>query len=260
MIPLLVVGALYLVTTLLYLWQMVRGRDGWRLPSLMLQGTFLAHALALPLWIGAAGPERIARLSFALPVVAWILAAVYLILEARFKLQILGTLVLPLLTIAVFSCLAVEPGLAPVTSPLQDVLLSLHVLGAVLGLAAFGLASGLAGLYLLQERQLKAKRFGGGLYRKLPSLDTTDRLTFRVIGVGFALYTVGVVLGALRAHERGGFGTMGIAYLPAVVSWLLYALVLQGRLWAGWRGRKAAVLVLSGFAASALVLLKFLVL
>ena len=36
----------------------------------------------------------------------------------------------------------------------------------------------------------------------------------------------------------------------ATVAWLLYALLILARFLAGWRGRRAALLTLGGFAAS----------
>ena len=43
-------------------------------------------------------------------------------------------------------------------------------------------------MYLLQERQLKAKR-PGRVYYRLPSLETLDRFTFRTLTLGFPFLT-----------------------------------------------------------------------
>jgi hypothetical protein len=55
--------------------------------------------------------------------------------------------------------------------------------------------------YLLQERRLKSKQ-AGTLLEKLPPLATLDNLISTSMGVGFGLFTLGVVVGitwAVRA-------------------------------------------------------------
>ncbi len=88
-------------------------------------------------------------------------------------------------------------------------------------------------MYLLQERQLKARR-PGTFYYRLPSLETLDRLTFRALTLGFPFLTVGLMLGALwtgRFHPLIAF---------SAVAWVIYAFTLASRVVAGWRGRRAA--------------------
>jgi len=259
MLLLAIATALYAITTILYLRHLFvfRPRTA-RLASLALEATFLVHALALAVWLGETGPSQISRLSALLPAAIWVVVVVYLVIEARFGLHLLGSLVVPLVTIGLLVCLAAAPEHPGVPEPVRNVLLTLHVGGAVLGVGALLLAAALSILYLVQERQLKRKRFGT-LYQRLPSLDVLDRLAFRTITVGFPFFTMAVVLGGIRAFQGGSFGTMGPAYLPAVLAWMLYGLVLQGRLLAGWRGRRAAWLVLGGLGSSCLVLAHFVV-
>src|SRR5439155_1466847 len=86
-------------------------------------------------------------------------------------------------------------------------------------------------MYLLQERQLKARR-PGTFYYRLPSLETLDRLTFRALTLGFPFLTVGLMLGAFWT---GRFHPM-IAF--SAVAWVIYAFTLASRAVAGWRGRR----------------------
>src|SRR5262249_3224578 len=108
--------------------------------------------------------------------------------------------------------------------------------------------------YLLAERNLKAHRPGrpGG-----PSLATLDRLNQRCITIGFPLFTIALVTGAIWVSRLHLHGVFSLHYAISVVAWLLYAGVLAARVAAGWRGRRAAFITLLGFATAMTVLLMY---
>ena len=68
----------------------------------------------------------------------------------------------------------------------------------MLGVALFGIAFGAAVMYLLQEREVKGKKFGA-LFSRLPSLDALDRMVQRLVRAGFVVYTVALVAGTITA-------------------------------------------------------------
>src|SRR6185503_6958566 len=80
-----------------------------------------------------------------------------------------------------------------------------HIALALVGIAAFVLNFAGAIMYLLQERQLKAKR-PGAFYYRLPALETLDRLTYQTLALGFPFLTTGIVLGIVSAP--GSWGTV----------------------------------------------------
>ncbi len=169
------------------------------------------------------------------------LLGVYLWLGWRRGLVSLGSLVMPLVALSV---------LPPMLSvPLHQggadsVLVVVHVAAAILGTAAFVLALVLSVLYLVQARQLKRKRFHPWL-RRLPPLEQLDGLGLRVVVVGFALYSLSIVLGTFRAWQQ-----VALHFDPRILfalgTWAVYALMLQGRVTAGWQGMKAAKLTIAG--------------
>ena len=109
-------------------------------------------------------------------------------------------------------------------------------------------------MYLLQERQLRAKR-PGALYYSLPALATLDRLSYRTLALGFPFLTTGLLLGVLWAGASWGsvFAFDPVALL-SYVAWAVYAATLAGRAVGGWHGRRAAYFAILGFAALALTL------
>jgi ABC-type transport system involved in cytochrome c biogenesis permease subunit len=124
----------------------------------------------------------------------------------------------------------------------------------MIGIAAFVLNFAGALMYLLQERQLKAKR-PGAFYYRLPDLQTLDRLTYRTLALGFPFLTTGLILGALWARTAwGSVWTFDPLASLSSLAWAIYALTLAGRAVAGLHGRRAAYFAVFGFTMLVLTL------
>ena len=123
----------------------------------------------------------------------------------------------------------------------------MHICLTLTGYAALALA-GLGGiLYLIQERQIKSKRFGF-FHRRLPSLSQLDNLNYWCLTTGFPLLTGGIISGSLYAqHTLGRFWSWDPKEILTLIAWLIYAVLLHERLTVGWRGRRAALLAICGF-------------
>jgi ABC-type transport system involved in cytochrome c biogenesis permease subunit len=165
---------------------------------------------------------------------------------------VLGAFVTPI-TLLFFLGAGFRGGLE-VSDEVRSVVLPVHIGVNLLGIAAFALAFGVSVAYIVQERQLRQKKIGG-LFQRLPSLDTLDTLGFRMVIVGFPLLTLGVVTGTLwavrldpEAPPIGATQTMGL------VEWALFAAILLLRAVAGWRGRRAAIGTMMGFVVACAVL------
>ncbi|WP_242822511.1 cytochrome C assembly family protein [Thermaerobacter marianensis] len=124
----------------------------------------------------------------------------------------------------------------------------LHAVIALLSYCAFGLASAVAAMYLLQEHQLRSKIFSR-LYRHLPALEDVDRACWWLVGTGFALLTLALASGGLPAGQLWGSQWVRDGKVIASLGvWAFYAVLLTLRALAGWRGRRLAYLSLVGFA------------
>jgi ABC-type uncharacterized transport system permease subunit len=139
------------------------------------------------------------------------------------------------------------------------VFITLHVLANLLGVALFLLAGGAAGLYLVQERRIKAKKLPAGR-SVLPPLDTLDRAVHRFLVAGFPLLTLGIVSGTYWAQKlETGSPDEVMRTIFGYATWLLIAGVLLLRAAAGWRGRRAAYGTIAGLACATAVLVIYLV-
>ena len=138
----------------------------------------------------------------------------------------------------------------------REMWLVLHVALSVLGVALLALAFVSAALYLLQFRELKAKRFGRA-FQLFPPLERLDRLNQLALTAGFPALTLGVLL-ALGYTIRFADGPADVG--KAQVVWGAFTwLVLGWSVWVRhvrhWAGRRAAVASIAGFAAVMLVYL-----
>ncbi len=246
---------LYVVGTLAYLLLLsVKGGALARLATAATVGGLTLHTVALLFRLVAVGRPPLSNAYEALSFFAWVTVLVYLVLEFRFQRKVMGAFILPIVLIstAAAASLPKGPGLP---SALAGTGIWLHVTFVLLGNAALALTCGVGLMYLLQERQLKSKSLGA-IYYRLPSLEFLDLLGHRSLLIGFPLLTAGLIAGAIQAHHAWGrFLTWDPTQVLSLLAWVVYAGILQARLTAGWRGRKAAILSILGFCA---VLLTFL--
>jgi ABC-type uncharacterized transport system permease subunit len=130
------------------------------------------------------------------------------------------------------------------TSPkLRGAWLTVHVMLVLMGYTALLLTAAASISYLLQERRLKQKR--PNLFQKIPSLATLDNLISVSMATGFVAITLAVVVGSSWAFIE--FGTRWILEPKIAISlltWGFYLVMVFLRMSAGWRGRRAAVMVL----------------
>ena len=200
-------------------------------PAALLLG-LAAHLALLVLDISGWGQAMPgARFGFApvLSITVWLVIAVYTV-ESRFlplPSVRMGLSVAGALAVVVA---AVYPGeVRPIGSPLAP----LHF---VLGVASYGLF-GAAVLHAIlldaAERRLRERKAASGVLG-LPLLQM-ERLTFRFVQAGFVVLTATLLLGMLTASgwrwdHKWVFSALG---------WAVFAALLVGRHYRGWRGKRA---------------------
>ena len=83
----------------------------------------------------------------------------------------------------------------------------------------------------------------------LPSLAKLDVMTYRIIGVGLPLLTIGIITGAMWAKESwGAYWQWDPKETAALLSWIVYAGYMHLHTRNAWRGVRSAWLSIFGFA------------
>ncbi len=216
---------------------------------------FACHTLSLIQKSLSVGHLPLTGSTDILSFLAWSIILVYLLLEWRYKIWVVGSFVMPLATLASLYASLLPAEIGPIISGIRGIFLTIHISMAIIGFASFALACCMAIMYLIQERQLKS-RHPTSLFYRLPSIDTLDRLSYRCISIGFPILTISVILGLVGiASTRASIFSWRPVEVWWLIIWGLYATLLQARLWIGWRGRKASYLAIIRFVLALLPLL-----
>jgi cytochrome c-type biogenesis protein CcsB len=173
---------------------------------------------------------------------AWGAASMGLFFQWRHRAAIIraiGTLAASALLI--FASMLPSKPVPLVPALQQSFLLSVHVASAILAYGSFSIGFGVAVLFLIQ-RESK--------FHWLPDAAFLDNVSYRSVVIGFPLLTLTIVLGAIWANIAwGAYWSWDPKETASLVTWLLYAGYLHARVLAGWREKRAAVLLIIGFVS-----------
>lgn len=197
-----------------------------------------AGFLAETLWLigrvtGLVAPDHLTVTDY-IAVFVWVVVGVYLTMARRLGLTALGAFLFPIVFLLWLAGL--------LTSGWFVVFTSLGWMGINLGLAAvavvtFLLMAVFGIMYIEKERELAEKQIRL-FYYQLPALDDMDWWMARLSVWGWSWFTLTLIVGRFATGGAGGFGLSPIASFAV---WVIYALLLAGRLFWHWRGHRAAV-------------------
>jgi ABC-type uncharacterized transport system permease subunit len=205
--------------------------------------------LALHAWLLAqsvfAGAGLTLGLANALSTILWLTVLIYWFGNFFYRLDGLQALVMP---IAAFACLL--PAALPLPQPLpntEHAVFRFHLLIAMLAYSLFTIGS----LHVLLMALIERRLHDGALSRPLqglPPLLAMEALLFRIIWAGFILLTLTLASGVVFSEDLfGRAARFNHKTVFGVLSWLIFAALLTGRLVYGWRGRVAVRWTLAGF-------------
>ncbi len=220
-----------------------------RLAYAAMMAGFLVHTGLLGYEFISLGFLPIHNLHQTLSFSAWTLAGVYLFLKYKYRINILGAYTAPLVSFILIQAYFIPKVPVEQTAVFKSLWLIIHVVMIFIGEASLALACGTGILYLIQEHGIKSKthRF---FFKRLPSLQFLDSTGYTFIVIGFTMLTIGLISGFVYAQSVWGrFWSWNPKEIWSCITWLFYAALLHERLVAGWRGRRAAVMAIIGFAA-----------
>lgn len=219
-----------------------------RLSPLILLAGFAVHSVALAASFLQAGYPVLTHPREALSFYSWLMVGVYLLVQLKYRLTVLGCFISPLAVLMALSALTFGAQAGDIPPGLRTYWLPIHVTLALLGNAVFALAFGVSVVYLFQENELKKKKVTV-LQKHFSSLESLDRLNYVFLVWGFPLMTLGIITGSLWARVHwGDYWSWEPRQISSAITWFLYGALLHGRITGGWRGKKAALWTIVGFA------------
>jgi cytochrome c-type biogenesis protein CcsB len=277
--------ALYVVAMVAYFHHLAFQRPKVRTAaSLLTYSGVLAHLVSVVTRGFAAGRVPWGNMYEYSSIVGLLVVAGYLVVERLTKVRSLGGFALgaAVLAMAGATMVYVTPG--PLVPALNSYWIKIHVVAAMTGSSLFILGFVFTVLYLVRDRKERREMArvatepaaalatvgGGGLPHDLaaspeepeprsdpeprrgwlPPAAVLDRLAYRTIAFAFPIWTFAVIAGAIWAEEAWGrYWGWDPKEVWSFITWVVFAAYLHARATVGWRGRRAAVIAVVGFAA-----------
>ena len=212
----------------------------------------------------------------------WGITAITVIIERNISISLIGAVTSPLsLFVIGFATLSLPEGMqkaAPLVPALKSNWLMMHVSIMMLSYSTLITGSLLSILFLVltlgKNVSLQGSSLGGtnlqqvdtrnmsmavlegtipnktklGSSDSLSLLETLDNLSYRIIGLGFPLFTTGIIAGAVWANEAwGAYWSWDPKETWALITWFVFAAYLHARITKSWQGKRPAILASIGF-------------
>nr|YP_010619625.1 cytochrome c biogenesis protein ccs1 [Tayloriella tenebrosa]WAX03638.1 cytochrome c biogenesis protein ccs1 [Tayloriella tenebrosa] len=210
---------------------------------------------------------------------AWSITLIQIILENKTKNQLIGAITIPVtLFIIAFTSLSL-PNELKVASPLVPALksnwLMMHVTVMIVSYATLMIGSLLSILFLIianrkivniqgnsnnnskkvffkyelnnKQQMLKSLKNKNSISR-INLMQLLDNLSYRIIGFGFPLLTIGIISGAVWANDAWGtYWSWDPKETWALITWIIFAIYLHSRLNKQINGKTPAIIASLGF-------------
>jgi ABC-type uncharacterized transport system permease subunit len=206
----------------------------------------VAHSDALVYSMRIHGPFSIG-LPEAISLLAWTLAVLACIISIERQNRVLGAI---LLASAALGAAATGTGRTYAETTAAGWQLTAHILLSMGAAALLFAAAATALLLVFLDRRLRTRRIAH-LPSVLPPLDALEKVMFRLIGTGFALLTLSLFTGFVFVTNLFAQHLFQKTVL-SLIAWIIFGVLLIGRIRFGWRGRSALGWTLSGFGMLAL--------
>lgn len=221
------------------------GSDQGRLITLALGWVAaVLHSLAAARDLSAGGPLNLGFLN-ALSLVTLLIVLILLMASLAKPVDKLGIVVFPLAA----AVLVLQLSFPEEGPPPKDYAwpMRIHIVVSIFAYSFLNIAAIQAILLSLQDWGLR-RRHLSRLHRSLPPLQTMEAMLFQLIGAGLLLLTLSLLSGFLFLDDLFAQHLAHKTVL-SIAAWIVFAILMWGRLIHGWRGRTAIRWTLGGFAS-----------
>jgi cytochrome c-type biogenesis protein CcsB len=184
-----------------------------------------------------------------------IIIGVFLLVNLKWDMKFLGSFVTGLVLLLLgLAATRYYVEIVPLPPALQSYWLVIHVFVATLATGFFALGFALSLMQLLQTRREAAVAAGANtklaFLTRLPDAAQLENYAYRLIIIGFVLWTFTLIAGAIWAEKAWGrYWGWDTKEVWTFIIWTIYAGYIHARSTRGWRGTRSAWLAMIGFAA-----------
>ena len=184
-----------------------------------------------------------------------IITGVFLLVNLKWDMKFLGSFVTGLVLLLLgLAATRYYVEIVPLPPALQSYWLVIHVFVATLATGFFALGFALSLMQLLQTKRENAvaanQKTRLGFLSRLPDSVQLENYAYRLIIIGFVLWTFTLIAGAIWAEKAWGrYWGWDTKEVWTFIIWTIYAGYIHARSTRGWRGSRSAWLAMVGFAA-----------
>ena len=175
--------------------------------------------------------------------ISWIIAIVILLIAVRKPVENLLVIFFPLAALGLLLILLFPSHRILAESAAMG--LKIHILLSIIAYSLLTVAAFQAALLAFQEYQLSHKH-PTVIMDVLPPMQIMEDLLIRIIAVGFFILSLSLATGFMFLHDIFAQHLVHKTVL-SLLSWLVFAVLLWGRWYMGWRGQKLIRWTLGGF-------------
>ncbi len=211
-------------------------------------GAILVHFLYFILRMLAFGHPPVTSVGEIFSVLAFSVALAYAVIESRSRAKETGYFILNFSFFFQLGSSLFIRDLVEVPQILRSNWFGLHVTTALIGYSAITISAVYGFLYLMLYHEIKANRFGV-IYKKLPNLETLERMNFIAITLAFVFLTVAILAGFIWLPQAfTSFSYADPKLLGTIVIWSMYGVGILAKKRGNLRGRSVMVLSICAFA------------
>jgi ABC-type transport system involved in cytochrome c biogenesis permease subunit len=213
----------------------------------MLAAVVFAHLLYLVLRTITFDHPPVTTIFEILSVLAFAVAITYAVIERTSKAKETGYFILSIAFLFQFASTLFIRDLIEVPQFLRSNWFGLHIVSALIGYASITISAVYGFLYLMLYHEIKANRFGV-IYKKLPSLETLERMNFIAIILAFSSLTFAILAGFIWLPQAfADFSYLDPKLVGTAALWLLYGVGIAARQKGALRGRTIMALSIIAF-------------
>lgn len=215
---------------------------------LMIAG-FVSHTV----WIGTicsmTHHAPLTNLPEAASFIGWCLFAVELVVLVIYRVHAASFFVYPLVLMLLTVAAVVREPFQRMDPSLRSGLFTMHVLFSAVGVASLLIGLAFTTLSFVQDRSLKSKH-RGPLWDWIPSLSICRTVSYRMLAVGFSIYTLGVLTGIVWSYRTTAeLIDLRVKPIGGVIAWILFGILLQSFVSGDYRRRRTLIISACAFVA-----------
>ncbi|MCM8531770.1 MAG: cytochrome c biogenesis protein CcsA [Lentisphaeraceae bacterium] len=158
-------------------------------------------------------------------ILAWFMLLTYFVSENKYRMRILGALIMPIVTIAILTPIFTGTKSDISTSTMKsEFFTSLHVVLILASLTLFFLASAEAVIYILKARALKSHD-SSALDESLPALEKLEKIFLGTFNLGWITMTSGLLIALLSVDYSSKNWAFDAKIIWGVTIWVFYTIL-----------------------------------